>query len=76
MDSRINALIESYRDEFVATLQEWVRVPSVKSEPAEGAPFGKDISRMMDLIHTVMPVISSSCREVLKMLLPRLLNYV
>ncbi len=49
MDSRINALIESYRDEFVATLQEWVRVPSVKSEPAEGAPFGKDISRMMDL---------------------------
>ena len=49
MDAKINALIDSYRDDFVAKLQEWVRVPSVKSEPAEGAPFGKEISRMMDL---------------------------
>ena len=49
MDPKISALIDSYRDEFVQTLQEWVRVPSVKGEPAEGAPFGKDIARMMDL---------------------------
>ncbi len=48
MDRKLNDLIESYRDDFVKTLQEWVRVPSVKSEPAEGAPFGKDIAKMMD----------------------------
>ena len=49
MEKRIEELIESYREEFVATLQEWVRVPSVKSAPTEGAPFGPEIGRMMDL---------------------------
>ena len=53
MREKLNALVDSYRDEFVRTLQEWVRVPSVRSEPAEGAPFGKDVARMMDLaMHT------------------------
>ena len=41
-------LIDSYRDEFVSTLQRWVRQPSVKAEPAEGAPFGKDIRKMLN----------------------------
>ena len=49
MNAKINELIESYREEFVSTLQQWVRVPSVKGEPAEGAPFGREIGRMMDL---------------------------
>ena len=49
MREKINALIDGYRDEFVQTLQEWVRMPSVKEEPAEGAPFGPGISRMMKL---------------------------
>jgi len=40
MNEKINALIDSYRDEFIRTLQAWIRVPSVKGEPAEGAPFG------------------------------------
>ena len=48
MDRKLNDLIESYREDFVKTLQEWVRVPSVKGEPAEGAPFGRDIAKMMD----------------------------
>ena len=49
MDQQLHTLIEGYRDEFVARLQEWVRVPSVKGTPAEGAPFGKEIGRMMEL---------------------------
>ena len=49
MDAKINALIDSYRDEFVSTLQEWVRTPSVKGAPEDGAPFGRDIGRMMEL---------------------------
>ena len=48
MDARVNRLIESYREEFVSTLQEWVRIPSVKGEAAEGAPFGKEIAQMME----------------------------
>ncbi|MBR2823910.1 MAG: Sapep family Mn(2+)-dependent dipeptidase [Clostridia bacterium] len=49
MDQKLNELLESYRDDFVKTLQEWVRVPSVKGEPAEGAPFGTGVGKMMDL---------------------------
>ena len=47
MDKRLGTLIDSYRDEFVAKLHEWIRVPSVKGDPAEGAPFGTEIGRMM-----------------------------
>ncbi len=49
MDVRINALIDSYRDEFVSILKRWISVPSVKSEPEDGAPFGKEIRRMLDM---------------------------
>ena len=49
MDAKMNALLDSYRDEFLAALQKWVRIPSVKAEAEEGAPFGKEIGRMMDL---------------------------
>ena len=49
MEKKLNDLLESYREDFVKTLQGWVRVPSVKGEPAEGAPFGTEIGKMMDL---------------------------
>ena len=49
MEQKLHDLIESYRDEFVKALQEWIRIPSIKDAPAEGAPFGKEIGRMMDL---------------------------
>ncbi len=48
MNQKINALIEGYREEFVRTLQEWVRIPSVKGTPEAGAPFGREIGRMME----------------------------
>ncbi|MBQ6506612.1 MAG: Sapep family Mn(2+)-dependent dipeptidase, partial [Clostridia bacterium] len=49
MEQKLHDLIESYRDEFVKTLQEWIKIPSIKDAPAEGAPFGKEIGRMMNL---------------------------
>ena len=49
MEKKVCQLIESYRDELTATLQRWVRTPSVKGEPAENAPFGTDVRKMLDL---------------------------
>lgn len=48
-NQEINRLIDSYREELVSTLQRWVRQPSIKGEPEEGAPFGRDIRKMLDL---------------------------
>ena len=49
MDQKIHALIDSYRDELIATLARWIEVPSLKDEPAPGAPFGKEVRRMLDV---------------------------
>ena len=49
MDKKVYELIDSYRDELIAMLRKWVRVPSVKGEPEDGAPFGRDVRRMLDL---------------------------
>ena len=49
MNTQISTLIDSYRDELIATLSRWIEVPSVKDEPAPGAPFGKEVRRMLDL---------------------------
>ena len=38
MEQKVYELIESYRDEFVRMLQEWIRTPSVKGEAEDGAP--------------------------------------
>ena len=48
MDKKVYELIDSYRDEFVQMLQEWIRTPSVKGEAAPGAPFGADVRKMLD----------------------------
>ena len=49
MDKKIHQLLDSYRDEFIDMLTRWIRVPSVKDEPAEGAPFGTEVRRMLDM---------------------------
>ncbi|MBE5804732.1 MAG: M20 family metallopeptidase [Clostridiales bacterium] len=49
MDQMIHTLIDSYRDELVATLARWIGVPSVKEAPAPGAPFGVEVRRMLDM---------------------------
>ena len=49
MDKKVYALIDSYAEEFAAHLAKWIRVPSVKDEPAPGAPFGAECRRMYDM---------------------------
>ena len=48
MEQKIYDLIDSYRDEYTETLRRWVNVPSVRSVPAEKAPFGPEVRRMLD----------------------------
>ncbi len=48
-NKQVEALIDSYADEYAAMLSRWVSVPSVKGEPDDGAPFGADIRRMLDM---------------------------
>ncbi len=49
MEKRVHELIAGYEEDFVRTLRRWIQVPSVKSEAEDGAPFGKEIRRMLDL---------------------------
>ena len=48
MNETVSRLIESYREEFVEMLKHWIRTPSVKGEAEEGAPFGRDVRKMLD----------------------------
>lgn len=41
---KVDKLIESYSDELVEKLQEFIRIPSVEHDPLPGMPFGKDIN--------------------------------
>ena len=49
MDKKLYDLIDSYAEEFAAHLTRWIQVPSVKDEPAPGAPFGAEVRRMYDM---------------------------
>ena len=46
---KLDAIVDSYRDEIVSDIQKWVAIPSVLSEPAENAPFGIEGRKMLDL---------------------------
>ncbi|NLX83424.1 MAG: M20 family metallopeptidase [Clostridiales bacterium] len=45
-----NELLESLREPMVKTLQEWVRIPSLKEEAAKNAPFGQPLREMLDKV--------------------------
>ena len=45
---KIEELLEKYREEMMETVQKWVRIPSVKGEPAPGAPFGEAARQALD----------------------------
>ena len=48
MDRKVSQLIDSYRDAYTEMLQGWIRVPSVKDTAEDGAPFGREVRRMLD----------------------------
>ncbi|MBQ9264537.1 MAG: Sapep family Mn(2+)-dependent dipeptidase [Clostridia bacterium] len=45
---RIDEILASYREEMMETVQKWVRIPSVKGEPAPDAPFGVEARKALD----------------------------
>lgn len=45
---RIDGILASYREEMMETVQKWVRIPSVKDEPAPDAPFGPGARKALD----------------------------
>ena len=45
----LDAILASDQDEALKTLQDWIRIPSVRAgASAPNAPFGKDVRRMLD----------------------------
>jgi len=48
MEKKVYDLIDSYRNEFTAMLQGWIRIPSIKGEAEPDAPFGRDVRKMLD----------------------------
>ena len=47
-DEQICAWLEAHRSEIVAELIALARIPSVRSEPLPGAPFGAECTRVLD----------------------------
>ena len=52
MEKKVYELIDSYREEYIRTLRNWIRTPSVKGRAENGAPFGTDVRKMLDLAMT------------------------
>ena len=46
---QLNQIIEGLREEMTETLARWIKIPSVKGEAAEGAPFGVEVRRALDV---------------------------
>ncbi len=40
--------LEQYRERMISTLKQWVMIPSLEDKPAPGAPFGKELARMLE----------------------------
>ena len=48
MNEKVSGLIDASREELTETLRRWVRIPSVKAAPLDGAPFGPALRTMLD----------------------------
>ncbi len=47
--SKVNELLDSYKEDYVRILKNWLSIPSLKDDPQPGAPFGRKIREMLDL---------------------------
>lgn len=48
MMNKVYELIDSYRDEMIATLSRWIKIPSVQGAEVEGMPFGEKLQDMLE----------------------------
>lgn len=49
MMEKIEKILASHREEMMETVQKWVRIPSIKADPAPGAPFGLPAREALDV---------------------------
>lgn len=42
-------IIQSLKDDMIATLAKWIKIPSVEDSAAPGAPFGPEVRRSLDV---------------------------
>lgn len=47
MNAKIDAAVAALRGEVIETLARWIRIPSEKFPPEDGAPFGKPLREML-----------------------------
>jgi len=47
MNKKIDAFIDSHKDEMIDVLREVLHIPSVEGEPAPGAPFGTEVDKAL-----------------------------
>lgn len=40
--------LDQYREPMTETLRQWIAIPSLKADPAPGAPFGAELARMLE----------------------------
>ena len=50
---QINDYIQSHKKEIVDTLNELIKIPSVRGNAEENAPFGKECARVLDFTKTL-----------------------
>ena len=49
IDQQLSAWVDAHREELIEKTQRLLQVPSVKGDPAPGAPFGEETRRALDL---------------------------
>lgn len=49
IDQQLSAWVDAHREELIEKTQRLLQVPSVKGEPAPGAPFGAETRRALDV---------------------------
>ncbi len=62
--SRLDQLAEAQREPLLETLRKWVRINSVKGEPAQGAPFGTVLRGMLDVALSDMKELGFEVRDI------------
>lgn len=47
--NKLETITDLLRVDMINTLKEWIKIPSVKSTPRQGAPFGTEVRRALDV---------------------------
>lgn len=63
MQNKIREYIYSNKNEMLSTLSRLIEIPSVKGEPCNGAPFGKETRRALDEMIKICGELGFDCKN-------------